>query len=178
MSTGDHILGPDTAPTPFSTSEIREGCPSGRTVVVRVEDGDGVRHRLSRFAAADDVGALHERADCEADGTVIGEVAGSHVAWLDLQKHASFPASATVIDNETVSLPVGLEECVRYVVTDAEDVTTFWFSRTRPGMPVKVTFTRGGQVLSTTVMVSDRIVSDRIVSDRVAPNLHEATPRE
>lgn len=75
---------------------------------------------------------------------------------------------ATTIDCETVSLPVGLEECVRYAVTDREDVTTFWFSRTRPGMPVKVTFARGGQVLSTTVMVSDRVESD--------PG--EATPRD
>ena len=159
MSTDDHVLAPDTAPTPFSAAEIHVGCPAGRTVVVRVEDGDGVRHRLSRFAEVDDEGALYERADCEADGTVIGEVANSRVAWLDLQGHASFPAVATVIDSETVSLPVGLEECLRYVVSDGDGVMTFWFSRIRSGMPVKVTFTSGGQVLSTTVMVSDRLAS-------------------
>ncbi|CAN7503165.1 hypothetical protein [Knoellia sp. LjRoot47] len=38
----DHVLAPGTAPTPFSASEIREGGPAGHTVVVRVEDGDGV----------------------------------------------------------------------------------------------------------------------------------------
>lgn len=80
------------------------------------------------------------------------------VSWLDLQGHASFPSTATAIGNETVELPVGVEECLRYVVTDDETVTTLWFSRTRAGMPVKDTFARGGQLLTTTVMVSDRVV--------------------
>lgn len=83
MSADDHILGPDTAPTPFSTAEVRAGSPAGRTVVVRVEDGDGVCHRMSRFVEVDDGGALYQRADCESDGTVVGEVAGSRVTWLD-----------------------------------------------------------------------------------------------
>ncbi|MEO7270145.1 MAG: hypothetical protein ABIW49_13155 [Knoellia sp.] len=166
MSTDDHDFAPGMAPTPFSTAEIRDGCPNGRTAVVRVEDGEGVRHRLSRFAEVDDEGALYERADCDADGTVVGEVSGARVAWGDLQAHASFPSVATVIDSETVSLPVGLEECLRYVVTDGDDVTTFWFSRTRPGMPVQVTFARGGQVLSTTVMVSDRMASAPVEATR------------
>lgn len=157
MSDDDHVLAPGTAPTPFSAAEIRDGCPAGRSVVVRVEDSDGVRHRLSRFAQVDDEGALFERADCDADGAAIGEVVASRVSWRDLQGHASFSVAATVISDETMLLPVGDEQCVRYVVTAREDVKTFWFSRQRPGMPVKVTVARGAQVSSTTVMVSDRL---------------------
>lgn len=157
MSDDDRVLAPGMAPTPFSAAEIREGCPAGRIVVVRVADGDGEHHRLSRFAEIDQEGALYERADCDADGAVTGEVSASRLTWLDLQAHASFPAAATAISDETLDLPVGVEECVRYVLSDGDDVTTFWFSRQRPGMPAKVTFARGAQVLSTTVMVSDRV---------------------
>lgn len=46
------------------------------------------------------------------------------VSWLDLQGHASFPSTATAIGNETVELPVGVEECLRYIVTDDETMTT------------------------------------------------------
>lgn len=153
--TDDHVLAPGTAPTPFSASEIRAGCPAGRTVVVRVEDSDGVRHRRSRFAAVTAEGATYERADCDADGVVIGDVVTAPLTWLDLQRHASFPADMTTRDEVTLELPLGVEDCLRYVVRDGGETTTFWFSTRRPGMPVKVTSRRGDHVLVTTVMVSD-----------------------
>lgn len=151
----DHVLAPGTAPTPFSASEIREGCPAGRTVVVRVEDADGVRHRMSRFAAVTTEGATYERGDCDAQGVVDGAVDSMPVTWLDLQRHASFPAAATTHDEVALDFGLGVEACLRYVVRDGGDVTTFWFSRRRPGMPVKVTSQRGDRVLSTSVVVSD-----------------------
>ncbi|WP_353950718.1 hypothetical protein V6K52_13910 [Knoellia sp. S7-12] len=157
MSDDAHILESGKVPTPFSAAEIRQGCPAGRTVVVRVEDGDGVRHRLSRFAQVDNDGALFERADCDAEGTAVGEVTGSRVSWRDLQGHASFSSASTTCDESSLAFPLGVEDCLRYVVNEGADETTFWFSGQRPGMPVKVTFGRGGQVLSTTVMVSDRV---------------------
>ncbi|GAA4109130.1 hypothetical protein GCM10022415_02120 [Knoellia locipacati] len=151
----DHVLAPGTAPTPFSASEIRDGCPAGRTVVVRVEDGDGVRHRRSRFVAVTDEGATYERADCDADGAVVGDVVTAPLTWLDLQRHASFPAEVTTRDEVTLEFPLGVEACLRYVVREGAGTTTFWFSTRRPGMPVKVTSQRGDRLLSTTVMVSD-----------------------
>ena len=153
--TDDHVLSPDTAPTPFSASEIRAGCPAGRTVVVRVEDSNGVRHRRSRFAAVTAEGATYERADCDADGVAVGDVVTARLTWLDLQRHASFPADVTTRDKVTLGLPLGVEDCLRYVVRDGAETTTFWFSTRRPGMPVKVTSQRGEHVLATTVMVSD-----------------------
>ena len=153
--TDDHLGSPDTAPTPFSASEIRAGCPAGRTVVVRVEDSNGVRHRRSRFAAVTAEGATYERADCDADGVAVGDVVTARLTWLDLQRHASFPADVTTRDKVTLGLPLGVEDCLRYVVRDGAETTTFWFSTRRPGMPVKVTSQRGEHVLATTVMVSD-----------------------
>lgn len=157
MSSDEHVLGPGMVPTPFSATEIREGCPAGRTVVVRVEDDDGVRHRLSRFARVTHEGATYERADCDAAGVVAGEVAALPLTWLDLQAHASFPEAVTVRDAVDLEFDLGSEECWRYTVSGEDDVTTFWFSRSRAGMPVKVTSQRGAQLLSTTVMVSDRV---------------------
>lgn len=157
MSPDERVVGAGMAPTPFSAAEIRDACPAGRTVVMRVEDAAGVRHRLSRFADVTDSGATYERADCDAEGTVIGDVSAAPMTWLALQGHASFPESATTRDETRLDYALGVEDCLRYVVTDDKGVTTFWFSRQRPGMPVKVTFARGDQVLSTTVMVSDRV---------------------
>lgn len=154
----DHVLSPGTAPTPFSAAEIRAGCPAGRTVVLRVEDADGVHHRRSHFAAVTAEGATYERAACDADGVVVGDVATMPVTWLDLQRHASFPAAATTRDEDTLHLPLGREACWRYVVREGEDVTTFWFAKGRPGMPVRVTSATRGVVTSTAVMVSDRVV--------------------
>lgn len=153
----DHVLAPGTAPTPFSAAEIRDGCPAGRTVVVRVEDRGGVRHRLSRFAAVTHEGALYERADCDADGNTVGEVAAVPVTWVDLQRHASFPERTTTRDETSLDYALGHEDCLRYLVVDGDDLTIFWFSRRRPGMPVKVVTHQGGQLLSTSVMVSDRV---------------------
>ncbi|KGN37047.1 hypothetical protein [Knoellia subterranea] len=155
----DHVLGPELLPTPFSAAEIRTGCPVGRTVVVRVDEADGVRHRLSRFAAVTAEGATYERADCDADGTVLGDVTSMPLTWLDLQRHAAFPAAVTARDEATLEYPLGVADCWRYVVRDEAEVTTFWFAKNRAGMPVKVTSQRGDAVLSTTVMVSDRVVA-------------------
>jgi len=154
----DHVLAPGTAPTPFSAAEIRAGCPRGRTVVMRVEDATGVHHRLSRFAEVSLEGAGYERADCTADGAVLGEVSAMPLSWLDLQRHASFPEAATTRDEVVLDLPLGREECWRYVVRVGDDVTTFWFAKGRAGMPVKVVSQRGDEVVSTSVMVSDRVV--------------------
>lgn len=162
--TDDHVLGPDLLPTPFSAAEIRTGCPAGRTVVVRVEDADGVCHRLSRFAAVTEEGATYERADCDADGAVMGEVTSMPLTWLDLQRHAAFPAAVTTRDVAMLEYPLGVDECWRYVVANGDEATTFWFAKNRAGMPVKVTSQRGDEVLSTTVMVSDVTVSDRGVA--------------
>lgn len=157
MNGDDHVLAPGMVPTPFSAAEIREGCPTGRTVVMRVNDSDGIRHRLSRFAGVTSEGTTYERADCDDAGVVVGEVTSVPLTWLDLQAHASFPEAVTVRDTVNLEFDLGTEECSRYTVSGEDGVMTFWFSKNRAGMPVKVTSQRGAQVLSTTVMVSDRV---------------------
>ncbi|MGH8946801.1 MAG: hypothetical protein ACRDVL_11730, partial [Acidimicrobiia bacterium] len=58
----DLFVAPGTAPTPFSADEMRRGCPSGRTVTVKVRDGQGPdRLETTRFVSTDDHGAVLER---------------------------------------------------------------------------------------------------------------------
>jgi hypothetical protein len=150
-----HVLAPGTAPTPFTADQIRAACPSGRTAVFAVTGAAGaVSHRMSRFVDSDDDGTTFERGACTPDGQPVDGLEGRRMTWLDLQRHASFPAAAVTIDEDTLDLPVGRLDCLRYVVTDDEDVTTFWFATSIPGMPVKVVGAMAGHVVETSEMVA------------------------
>ena len=151
-----NVLGPGTAPTPFTADEIRSACPTGRTAVLAVTDAEGrVRHRMSRFVACDQDGATFERGACTPDGEPIGALEGQRVSWRDLQGHASFPARAVTIEADVLDLPLGHLDCLRYTVTDADEVTTYWFATALPGMPVKVVSATAGRLEETTEMVAN-----------------------
>lgn len=90
------------------------------------------------------------RAGCPAGRTVVVRVEESAT-----HERADWDADMTTRDEATLELPLGVEACLRHVVREGAETTTFWFSTRRPGMPVKVTSQRGDHVLVTTVMVSD-----------------------
>ena len=95
-----HVLEPGQAPTPFTADEIRQGCPAGRTIRLRVEAvGQTPFHRVSRFVECDEAGATMERARLSLDGVPLGEPEVDRVTWRDLQAHASFPANDTTIES-------------------------------------------------------------------------------
>ena len=151
-----HVLRRGTAPTPFTADEIRSACPTGRTAVLAVTDSEGrVHHRLSRFVDCDEDGATFERGASTPDGEAVGALQALRVSWLDLQGHASFPATAVTIEPDVVELPVGRLDCLRYTVVDGDEVTTYWFARALPGMPVKVVAATAGRVVETTEMVAN-----------------------
>lgn len=142
-----HILHPGHAPTPFTAEEIRQGCPTGRTVTARTEaagEPDGVD--VTVFLVTDEVGAV-----LESNGTA------HRVTWRDLQSHASFPADVTSIDHDLVEIPLGKMECLRYRVAGDDTVSSFWFARDRPGMPVLFMTERAGSIISTTFVVADEV---------------------
>ena len=151
-----HVLGPDLAPTPFTADEIRQGCPVGRTIRVLVEpDGEASSYRINRYVAVDEQGATIERTLLAADGSPIGRPETVVTTWLDLQRHASFPADRTEIGRERIDTPVGQRECLRYTVRDGQVVETFWFADAAPGMPVRYTTEVGGRTTMTTTLVAD-----------------------
>ncbi len=146
-----HVLGPGLAPTPFTADEIRAGCPAGRTIRLLVED-DGAQPgiRYNRFVECDESGALIERG---RDGEP-GE--RSRSTWAGLQAHAAFPIEATTIRYDTIDIPLGVLDCVRYTVRDEDDgdgITEFWFAPAYPGMPVRYTRIEHGRAVGTTTMI-------------------------
>lgn len=153
-----HVLGPGLLPTPFTADEIRDASGSGKTIRILVEEPeDEAFERVNRFTECDDEGATLERWRVAPDGGVDGEIASARVTWLELQGHAAFPAERTTVDEETIDLPIGRVECLRYETRDeAPDAAaeTFWFARMFPGMPVRFESpTPAGPVRTTVVAV-------------------------
>jgi hypothetical protein len=140
-----HVVQPGHAPTPFTSDEIRQGCPAGRTVIARTEaSGEPDRVDLTVFAETDEAGAV-----LESNGQ------RHRVTWRDLQTHASFPAEMTSIAEEIIEIPLGTMECHSYRVESGDTVSTFWFAKDRPGMPVLFTTEQAGALTSTTFVIDD-----------------------
>jgi hypothetical protein len=77
--------------------------------------------------------------------------------WLELQAHASFPADRTETAPERIETPLGELDCLRYTVTDGSTVETFWFARTKPGMPIKYMTQEAATVTSVVTVIEDTV---------------------
>lgn len=149
---------PDHLPTPFSAAEIRAGCPLGRSIQVRSETPGGEpTFRRIRFVEVDADGAVQEFQSTDAEGRPIGEPTHGRASWLELQQHASQPASATVIDEVELASPLGTEACWRYTVVGDDERVTFWFAKSRAGMPVQVERHAGGGLVGRSVVIADEV---------------------
>lgn len=100
-------------------------------------------------------GAVQEFQSTDAGGRPIGEPTLRRSSWLDLQHHASQPASATVIDEVDLALPFGTEPCWRYTVSTGDKSVAFWFAKGLAGMPVQVEERAGAELVSRSVVVGD-----------------------
>jgi hypothetical protein len=153
-----HVQEPGHAPTPFTAAEIRRGCPTGRTIRLRVEiDGQAAFLSVNRYVHADADGATVERARFTLDGEPLGEAVQGRETWLELQAHASFPADRTEIAPERIETPLGELDCLRYTVTDGSTVETFWFAKTKPGMPIKYMTQEAATVASVVTVIEDTL---------------------
>jgi len=155
-----HVLDPGQAPTPFTADEIRTGCPTGRTIRLRVDvDGETSFQRVSRFADCDESGATLERYGLSLHGAPLGKPEANRVSWLDLQAHASFPAEATTIEPERIETAIGELDCLRYTVREDATDEVFWFAQDLPGMPVRYLTRVDGVVVTSTSVVGNTIAS-------------------
>ncbi len=147
MSEQANLMTPGHAPTPYSAAEIREGCPVGREIVLLIEHGsEAPAVQTIRFLTAGEEGAEQETQTSRANGEPHGEAQRSTSTWDQLQAHASYPESATSIEEVDLDIQAGSFRCLRYTVTDGTTVSTFWFAKTLPGMPVKVTTVEDGDL--------------------------------
>lgn len=146
------------APTPFTAAEIREGCPRGRTMRLRVEpEGGEPYEREIRFAEVDADGAVQAVRRLDAEGGALGDPVTHRSSWLDLQAHASYPAAVTSIQPAALDLAFGTYDCLRYTVRDDDGEERYWFARALPGMPVRYESRRDGAVVACTEMVDNRL---------------------
>ena len=154
VTTDPHQLHVDHLPTPFTADEIRVGCPPGRTVrSLIVEPGSEPRVRVTVFVSGDADGAEQEVWTETLDGGRLTDPQRRRSAWLEFQGHASMPAATTVIGEEVIDIPAGRFECLKYTRRDGDSVTSFWFARSAPGMPLKVEERTNGELVysSTTI---------------------------
>ena len=56
---------------------------------------------------------------------------------------------------DTIETPLGTNECLRYTRTDGTTVSTFWFARSTPGMPIRYQAEESGRVVSRVTMIEN-----------------------
>jgi hypothetical protein len=153
-----HVLELGRAPTPFTADEIRRGCPTGRTIRLRVDvRGESSFVRVNRFLDCDASGATMERTRLSLGGDPLGEPEAVRVTWRDLQGHASFPADRTTIEPMRIDTAIGELDCLRYTVRDGSTEEVFWFARELPGMPIQYLTREAGDVVTTVAVVDNRM---------------------
>jgi hypothetical protein len=55
------------------------------------------------------------------------------------------PAATTHVDEETIEIPAGTFDCLRYTRAEGDALDVFWFARSEPGAPVRLEMLIGGQ---------------------------------
>lgn len=148
---------PETASSgpPFTAEKIRDATAEGRTYRYRMGGSEGGAEQVIRFVDVDPDGATFETTVMGDDGSAVGEPRSKRVTWEDLERHAHFPPGTT--ERETpCQTPAGRFECVVYTVPDAEGTTLFYFARSLPGAPVRVTAKRDGREVMVMELVEHR----------------------
>ncbi len=145
------------APYPYAVSEIRAGCPLGRVIEYRIEKaGAPATTERWAFTPLDPETVSVTTTTFDGDGKPTGAPTTESAKWTELHEHARFPRPQTQIYNESLTLPAGTFDVMRYVVTKDETVRTYWFARTLPGPPVKVEVVKGGKVVFAMTMEANR----------------------
>ena len=156
MSDDPYRLQPGHLPTPFSAIDIRAGCPPGRTVRALVlEQGRDPYVKVTRFVSGDAEGAEQESWTETPDGEPLTEPERRRTTWLGFQRHASMPAATTDIAEERIEIPAGRFDCLRYTRREGDSVSTFWFARSAPGMPLRFEERVAGEIVFSSTALED-----------------------
>jgi len=146
----------DVAPYPYTVDQIRAGC-HGRVLEyeMAVAGGPPKRQRWE-FSDVDRETVTVTTTHLDADGKAVGAPESKSAKWTELHEHARFPRARATLSEETLTLPFGTLECVRYVVRGTEGTKTYWFAKTLPGPPVKMIVEKDGKTVMTMTMVQNR----------------------
>ena len=157
MDGDPHRLEAGHLPTPFTAAEIRDHSLPGRTVrSLIVKAGVEPYVRVMRVVSADADGGVREFWTETADGRPLTEPEREHSTFLELQGHASMPADTTRIDEETIDIPAGRYDCLRYTRVDGDTIDTFWFATSAPGAPMRFEKRIAGELVFSSTAIEDR----------------------
>jgi hypothetical protein len=152
----------ETAPTPFTADQIREGCKTGRTIVYLLErKGQAPVRRRTRFLDTDSEHATIETALLDAEDHVVGEPETKISSWEQLRNHAAFPKAQTTVSDSLAVTPAGDFSCKRYIVEETtadgkKQKSNYCFAKDLPGPPVEVEVELDGVlVLSMSLVKND-----------------------
>ena len=156
MASDPHRLRADHLPTPFTADEIRDASRPGRTVRSLVVSAGAEPHvRVMRVVSSDADGGERDFWTETPDRRPLSDPEREQSTWLELQAHASMPADITRIHEETIVIPAGRYDCLRYTRADGEMVDTFWFAKSAPGAPVRFEKRRGGELVFSSTAIED-----------------------
>ncbi|MEM9071908.1 MAG: hypothetical protein AAGE52_25590 [Myxococcota bacterium] len=144
--------GDPNAPTPFTAAQIRDACPPGRVDTFRLSAEATMQMAFGEHTATGVRFTTTVTAGSQAAEPEEGEA-----TWEELRLHASYPAEATTIAEETVETPAGSFRALHYTVVDADAQTTThaWFAHERPGPPVRHRVENAaGEVMSEMILES------------------------
>ncbi|OGL41050.1 MAG: hypothetical protein A2161_17980 [Candidatus Schekmanbacteria bacterium RBG_13_48_7] len=152
----------DHAPTPYSSEEIREGCPPGRTMLFRCTVPEKPDYfKVMAFENCDIERACFQEYSLDSGGNLIGEKQNSQLNWTDLQQHASFSKTETMLSMVAIETELGYFQCWHYTVqTESggkKKETHYYFSKTNPGPPVLlIEKVENKTILKMTMIVNSR----------------------
>ena len=138
MPPNTNVMEPGMCPTPYTAEQIRAANPPGSWKLYRiVADGRTMLQRFEFVEARDKSLAALNVAMSDENGKVLGTERTPPASWKELQAHASFNASGTLMGRDRIALKAGEFDCWTYAV-DGKDgaVSYFWFATELPGPPV------------------------------------------
>ena len=123
-----------------------------------VESGKEPYVHVTRFVSGDAEAAEQESWTETPDGLRLTQPRRRRSSWLDFQGHASMPAATTEIVEEEIDIPAGRYACLCYTRRDGDAISTFWFAKSAPGMPLRFEERLNGELVSSSTALEDRVV--------------------
>ena len=98
------------------------------------------------FGVADSQGIDITVTTLDETGHAAGEER-TRAKWAELSERTAFPAAASEIGDELLTIEAGKYPTRRYVVRDGATTSTYWFARSVAGIPVCTTVEREGRLI-------------------------------
>lgn len=132
---------PQMLPTPFTAEQLRDAMPTGTHIVLRVTDSEGTS-QLDWTVEENTPEGMVWRSLVDLPGDADPPPERKKAAWVELQKHAEFPASDARRRRTRFSTPWGVMTGWRYDVREKTEAgvvrSRFWFADEMPGPPVRM----------------------------------------